>query len=409
MDPRYFCLICRRPTRGAGAECPHCKSHQVARVGATPQRLAIVFVVMLALFVGTGYYNRAFNTERRDRAEEHFRLGRTLADYGYFDGAIDQFSDALLYSRGDFEYRLGLTLALYQSGRYQEAQPQLLELRAADPTQAVVNRMLARLAVRGGRVEEAVQSYRTAIYGRWDQNPEQNRVETRLELVDFLESEGETLQLVGELLSLLREEPANDELRRRAGLMFLDAGAPGEVIRVLGPLVEQNLDDAEVHAALGRAYFVTGQYGLSRLELRSALSESPNRELSEILREADEVVELDPNYRRASRRERRITQQERFRRSREVLRRAVDYLESCYNPAGEDLVGPPSPRSESTTQAFDSAEIILTDPQRPDDYGEATEQTMSLASDLWSLRPEACTNIWYDDDALDRVLEAAAR
>ena len=237
MDPRYFCLICRRPTRGAGAECPHCKSHQVARVGATPQRLAIVFVVMLALFVGTGYYNRAFNTERQDRAEEHFRLGRTLADYGYFDGAIDQFSDALVYSRGDFEYRLGLTLALYQSGRYQEAQPQLLELRAADPTQAVVNRMLARLAVRGGRVEEAVQSYRTAIYGRWDQNPEQNRVETRLELVDFLESEGETLQLVGELLSLLREEPANDELRRRAGLMFLDAGAPGEVIRVLGHIL----------------------------------------------------------------------------------------------------------------------------------------------------------------------------
>jgi tetratricopeptide (TPR) repeat protein len=371
--------------------------------------LAIVFVVMLALFVGTGYYNRAFNTERQDRAEEHFRLGRTLADYGYFDGAIDQFSDALLYSRGDFEYRLGLTLALYQSGRYQEAQPQLLELRAADATQAVVNRMLARLAVRGGRVEEAVQSYRTAIYGRWDQNPEQNRIETRLELVDFLESEGETLQLVGELLSLLREEPANDELRRRAGLMFLDAGAPGEAIRVLGPLVEEDLDDAEVHAALGRAYFVTGQYGLSRLELRSALSESPNRELSEILREADEVVELDPNYRRASRRERRITQQERFRRSREVLRRAVDYLESCYNAAGEDLVGPPSPRAEIATRAFDAAEIILIDPQRPDDYGEATEQTMSLASDLWSLRLEACTNIWYDDDALDRVLEAAAR
>ena len=200
-------------------------------VGATPQLLVIVFVVMLALFVATGYYNRAFNLEREARAEEHYRLGRTFADYGYFDGAIEHFGDALLYDRGRFDYRLGLTLALYESGRFQEAELQLRQLRTVDPTQAVVNRLLARLASRDGRAEEATQYYRTAIYGRWDQNPEQNRLDTRLEFVDFLEAQGETLQLVGELVSLLREEPADDVLAKRVGLMFLDAGSPAEAIR----------------------------------------------------------------------------------------------------------------------------------------------------------------------------------
>jgi tetratricopeptide (TPR) repeat protein len=409
MDPRYFCLICRRPTRGAGEECPHCKSRQVARVGATPQRLAIVFCVMLALFVATGYYNRAFNNERQQRAEEHFRLGRTLADYGYFDAAIKHFGDALVYNRGDFDYRMGLTLALYQSGRYQEVEPQLLELRAANATQASVNRMLARLAAQNGRIEEAVQSYRTAIYGRWDQNPEQNRVETRLELVDLLESEGETLQLVGELLSLLREEPANDELLRRAGLLFLDAGAAGEAIRVLSPMAEGAPDDAELHGALGRAYFSTAQYGLSRMELRRALAVRPNPDLSELLVESDAVVSLDPNYRRVERSEPRITQRARYRRSALVLRRTVDYVNSCYGPVGKELVGPAAPRSERAESALAAAAAVLADTRVPADSEEATERNMGLASDLWSLRAEACTNIWDHDDALERVLEATAR
>lgn len=409
MEPRYFCLICRRPTRGSGAECPHCKSRQVARVGATPQRLAIVFSAMLALFVLTGYYNRAFNNEREERAEEHFRLGRTLADYGYFDDAIEHFGDALVYNRNDFDYRLGLTLALYQSGRYQEVEPQLLELRAADATRATVNRMLARLAAQNGRIEEAVQSYRTAIYGQWEQNPERNRIETRLELVDLLESEGETLQLVGELLSLLREEPANDELLRRAGLMFLDAGASGEAIRVLNPLGDAAPEDREVHGALGTAYFRTGQFGLSRMELTRALAIADDPYLAELLAEAEAVVSLDPQYRRVSRSERRLTQRDRYRRSRELLTRTVVYIQSCYGPVGSSVAGPPSPRSEHAVNTLEAASLSLAETRAPSDYDEATELNIGLATDLWSLREESCTNIWDDDDALEHVLEASAR
>ena len=345
MASRYFCLICRHPTPGPGEPCPHCQSRQVAMVGATPQLLVIVFLVMFALFVATGYYNRAFNHEREARAEEHYRLGRTFADYGYFDGAIEHFGDALLHDRGNFDYRLGLALALYESGRDQEAELQLLQLRAADPTRAVVNRLLARLARRDDRAQEATQYYRTAIYGRWDQNPEQNRLDTRLEFVDFLEAQGETLQLVGELVSLLREEPADDVLAKRVASMFLDAGSPAEAIRVLRPLAEASPKDASLRAALGRAYFRTGEYGLARQELQAAMALAPDPEVRELLTETNQIVSLDPNYRRVSRSEPLLSQRQRFDRSREVLRRTTEYLHYCYNPFGAERVGPLRPLS----------------------------------------------------------------
>jgi tetratricopeptide (TPR) repeat protein len=378
-------------------------------VGATPQLLVIVFLVMFALFVGTGYYNRAFNHEREARAEEHYRLGRTFADYGYFDGAIEHFGDALLYDRGKFDYRLGLTLALYQSGRFQEAELQLQQLRAVDPTRAVVNRLLARLARSDGRVEEATQYYRTAIYGRWDQNPEQNRLDTRNEFVDFLEAQGETLQLVGELVSLLREEPTDGVLAKRVGLMFLDAGSPAEALRALRPLAASEPKDATLRGAMGKAYFQTGDYGLARQELQAALALTPNAQLQELLTETSEIVSLDPNYRRVSRSEPLLTQQQRFVRSREVLRRTTEYLEYCYNPLGAGGVGPSRPLTPQAEAAFDSARAELAQTRRPPDYGEAVERNMSVAADLWALRPTLCTNIWNEDDALGRVLQGVAR
>ncbi len=409
MASRYFCLICRHATPGPGEPCPHCQSRQVAMVGATPQLLVIVFTVMLVLFVATGYYNRAYNRQLEARADEHFRMGKTFADYGYFDGAIEHFGDALLFDRGKFDYRLGLAQALYESGRYQEARLQLLQLRAVDPTQAVVNRMLARLARRDGRNEEANQYYRTAIYGRWDQNPEQNRLETRLEFIDSLEAQGDTLQMVGELVSLLRDEPTDETLARRVGLMFLDAGSPSEALRVLRPLAEASPKDGALLAALGRAYFDTGEYGLARLELQKAASLAPGNSQAELLAEANAVVSLDPNYRRVSRSEPRLTQRQRFTRSREVLRRTIEYMNYCYNPLGDARVGPLRPLTPEAAGAFESARAALADSRRPADYSEATDANMTLAADLWGLRSELCINVWNEDDALGRVLQGVAR
>jgi tetratricopeptide (TPR) repeat protein len=245
------------------------------------------------------------------------------------------------------------------------------------------------------------------MYGRWDQNAEQNRLDTRIEFVDFLGQQGETLQLVGELVSLLREAPNDEVLAKRVGLMFLDAGSPAEALRALRPLTEANANDATLRGAIGRAYFQTGEYGLARQELRAAIALAPDPQLEELLSEADQIAALDPDYRGASRSEPQLTQQQRFTRSREVLRRAVEYLDGCRNALGAEGVGPLRPLPPQAAVVLESARAALANTRPPGDYGEAAERNMSVSAELWALRSTLCINVWNEDDALGHVLGAA--
>ena len=217
MAEKYVCLICYHEIPHAGAECPHCKSRISSTVGSTPQMLVAIFGTMILLFVVTGFYNSAFRAEQRNRAEEHARIARTLSDYGYHKQAIEHYREALTYSRDNVDYQLGLALALYDMERYKEAENRLTDLRQDHPTLAVVNRLLARIAAREGRVDEAVGYYRTAIFGQWPRDPEENRLATRFELVGLLRAHGENMRAVSELLDLMREAPARPDVQKTIG------------------------------------------------------------------------------------------------------------------------------------------------------------------------------------------------
>lgn len=395
---RFICLICRNPIPHAGAECPHCKSHSSVAIGAPPQILAGVFAVMIALMIGTAAYNRAFDRERLERAHEHYLLGRTLADYGYYDRAIGQFSDALIYERENFDYRLGLALALFHGRRYQEAEYQLLELRSQEPTDATTNRLLGRLAARDGRYSQAANYLRTAIYGRWPRNPEQNRRATRFELVELLEQHGSPAQVAGEYLTLWEEEPRTASLARQVGLGLMKFGAPREALSVLATLDGPSLDDAEVLAAIGMAHFEARDYAEARSYLARAAKANPNDSgVSETLALLDRILELDPSVRG-------LGSPERYRRSREVLEQAASYIRACANPLREDMQGPPAPQPQAVRDLLASAQTRLGQRGRPADMTEAIEANLLLATNLWSLRGQVCRGVWDEDDALARVM-----
>ena len=98
---------------------------------------------MALLFVVTGFYTRSFNRESSDRGRQHYASAQALAALADYEQAAEHYRDALLYSRDNSEYRLGLALALFESERYIEAQNHLMELRPDDPTSGIVNRLLA--------------------------------------------------------------------------------------------------------------------------------------------------------------------------------------------------------------------------------------------------------------------------
>ena len=399
MPSRYICLICRNPIPHAGAECPHCKARSGDAVGATPQLLALLFVAMVGLMLVTHRYNEAFHHEEERRSIEHYRTAKTLADYGYFEEAVENYRDALLYERENFEYRLGLALALYYLERDQEAQNQLLELRSQEPTDATTNRLLARLAARDNRIDEAANYYRAAVYGRWPRNPEENRLDTRFELIELLEVHGRPLQAVGELVSLYQEEPERLDLARRVARQFLELGSPGEAASVYANLLEQGQEDAEVLAGLGRARFMLRDFTQAERYLTRSLQFEPDEELRQLRDLCRDVIDLDPTIRG-------ISAAARYDRSRRLLERTLAYVEYCHNPFGEEFVGPPSPLPSGAAAAMQLAGAALEVRERPTEPNQATEANLLLAENLWAVRTQVCVNIWREDEPLGLLMEA---
>jgi tetratricopeptide (TPR) repeat protein len=373
-----------------------------AKVGATPQTLAIVFLLMVLLFVATGFYTRSFNAERRARARMHFEIAKTLADYGYYEDALEQYRDALTYERDNVDYRLGLAVALYRLGSYQEAENYLTDIRANYPNRGMVNRLLARIAAHDGRVDEAISHYRNAIYGRWLQNPEQNRLRTRFELVELLEKSGEERQLMGELLDLLAEAPDNPETKSRIGWLFLKVGSAEQASKVFEDLTRANPQKAEFYVGRGKAEFDLGNFLTARTQFRRAIELEPaDQEVRRLLELTNQISALDPTSRGTG-------LSTRYARSRTLVSRSLKLLEACTNPLGRTLAGPPAPLPKSIQSLLEKARGIATGkaPQRTTE--ETVEANISLAQELWSTRAKLCPNDEMDE-ALRQVLEKLSR
>ena len=353
---------------------------------------------MLVLWSVTYNYDQAFDAERIARAEQHYREARTLFDYGYYEDAVEHYGEALLAERNNFEYRSGLALALYYSKQYQEAENQFLELREREPTDATSNLLLARLARRDGRIDQAISAYRTAIYGRWPQNPEQNRLKTRFELLELLEIHGSAGQVIAELLTIMQEEPSNADLAKQVAALYLEFGAEEEAARVYRGLEERGVADADVLKGLGEAYFALDNFPLAHKYLEQALHIADDEEADRLHQLTDEIMALDPTTRA-------LSANRRYSRSQQVLERSLAYVDYCVNPEGAEFVGPPKPLPNAVQATLTIARARL-DAKRPDDFAEAAEANIFAAENLWAVRDRVCTNIMREDEPLRYLMES---
>ncbi len=369
-------------------------------MGATPGLLVAVFAVMAALFVFTYRVDRQFDRERIQRGQAHSNLAKTAADYGSYPEAIEHYREALLHVPGEPTYRRGLAVALYQARRYQEAETHLRDLRTIDPTDAVANRLLARLAVRNGNGDEAIGFFRTAIYGRWQRNPEQNRLETRFELIEFLEQRPGR-QAVHELLALIQEEPSSTRLTRRVAGQLLEHAADAEAERLLARLAAEGVDDGRLHADLARARFNIADFHGAHLSLERAFQKGVSDPELEALGDLlHDILALDPT-------QPGLRTRERLRRTRILLQRSTAYVESCAGVPGPDFVGPPPPLALTVSATLGNARKLL-DEARPSDMAEAVEARLLTAANLWSLRDEVCTGVWDEDEPLRLLMRRLA-
>ena len=343
-----------------------------------------VAAVLVLLFSFTTALDSAYRNTRLSRAEARYRSGEGFAAQGKNAEAEEEFRAALTYVHDDTRYRMALAQSLMALGGWGEAGSYLSELREDDPTSGPINLMLARIAVRDRRRQDAETYYQRAIYGLWPEHPSENRISTRLELVRLLEGEGGQQQVLAELLDLAGEIPASDvATRRHVASLLLAHGSFQHAAEMFQAILDADPDDAEALKGLADARFAMADYTGALTAYREAAQRGPaNAELTARISTCEMILRLDPAAVH-------LSAGQRFERAEELVRRGAAAANECGSL-------PPD-------QAAAAEKAQQSSPRRRQD-GD-TLAMLNLAEQLWQTRGKVCPAAKVPDPALAAVMD----
>lgn len=357
---------------------------------ATRRAALAVSAALVILFGMTELVARGYRAARQERAESHAQRAEAYRREGRLQRAAEEYRAALTFAPGNFEHRLALARILSAAGQWREAERHLVELREADPSSGAVNLMLARIDAQEGRWDAAVESYHRAIFGYWPEAPLENRLRARLELAGLYHKLGDRTKLLAELLEAAAEAPPDPDLRNPIGRLLLEYGAPQQAADIFRETTR--LDDAATDAwvGLGEAERTMGNYRAAVSALRSARRRDPDDpQVARLLEETVETMRLDPTRVR-------LSGAERNRRSREVVKRALEALERC----GE--------LPEESAELAEAARKALA-ARRPRRLEGETPRMLALAEELWRARRDTCPKMEATDVALELTMARIMR
>ena len=354
-----------------------------------------IAAVLVLMIVMAGFVSYFYRSQRIARAERFALAGDQLMTGDRFQEAIERYRSALSISHSSRD-RLALATALLKAGHWNEAAIYFRELIRQTPNSSPANLGLARIAAQTGSLQEAVNYYHRAIYGYWPENSKGGRLQTRIELVEFLGKFGRNTEAQAELLSLMTEIPADVDVRKQAAQLLFEYGLPKESAQVFREILKKEPRDAAAYAGLGQSEFVLEDFRSAQQAFRNALRWNPADATSKKQLEiTDQVLTLDPSLHG-------LNLVERYDRSRKVIEATLGSLDQCVATAT-------SPLPSETSELADTARKMLLHRGRPRSYGDATEAATTLAEQLWKARVEACGPPKASDEVLRIVMTRLSR
>lgn len=343
-------------------------------------------VVLVTAFIVTGFLSSSYTRARELRGREHYERGQALASSGQVQAAAEEYRKALLFMPDDTEYRISLCVALVELGKLDEAESHLQELVQEDPTDGVVNVMLARVAVKRKRPAQAIEYFQRAVYGYWPRERLPARYAARWELVSLLERQNRRTELTGELLQLYANTTGGPKEKSKIGFLLLKYGAVSDAMNVFREVTRQSPRAAEAFYGMGQAYFDEGDYVEARREYqRAARLEPPNSQYAQQLAFVTSVVDLDPFLPR-------LRAAERLRKSRALLNRVISDLEACGSQTGTA-----SPANSITG----AKKLAASSSNDPDQLSDTLQNT---TAQLWNNRHTFCGAKAAPDQVVETVL-----
>jgi CIC family chloride channel protein len=354
----------------------------------------ILAALVLALCIIT-FLSYFYRTQRISRAQESFRAGNEFMAADRYEEAIEQYRHALSVSH-DRDQRLALALALLKGDHISESEIYLRELLRENPNSGPANLGLARALSETGDMNQAAAHYHQAIYGSWPKDPEGNRLQARLELIQAFGKTGAKQQAQAELMALLAEKPHAAAILKKSGQLLLEAGLPREAARVFQDLAGRDKSDSAARAGLGEADLVLGDFTSARKAFDEAAQLAPgNAAYQSRVQLAGQAMNLDPALPG-------LHAAERYQRSLRLLEGAVGTLDQC-------LAGRASAAAPETRTLTDSARTILLRHEHPRSYSDAADTTIATAEQVWGERIRLCGPATPAEEALSRVIAHLAR
>lgn len=161
--------------------------------------LSLTVVSLLMAGVTTLLF-RSFEAHRQDLANQAAARGVVALQAGRSAEAVEDFRSSLEYRRGDRDTQLALARALAADGKVDQAESYFLNLWQAQPGNGQINLELARVKRKQGKLLDAIQYYRAAVFGTWSGDAPKRRRDIRLELSAYLLEKGQPRAARAELL-----------------------------------------------------------------------------------------------------------------------------------------------------------------------------------------------------------------
>ncbi len=332
MTDQRICSECGRPIPIGETDCPACNADLRASTYRPETVFALSLVILVLLFVVTGFAVRTYHAKEQALGREWFEQGASQMKDGRPEDAIVDFRTALIYERNNDDYELNLAKALLAAHHVQEASAHLTILWDRQPVSGEVNLELGRLAAQSGDVTQALQYFHNAIYGNWqEEDAAEQRRNARLELYQFLMRHGADRQAQAELLAMAAELPPDPLLHVQVGRMFLDANQISEAERQFREALRFDRNNADALAGAGQAEFRMGDFRNSANHLERALRQEPdNKPMAKMLETARLVLSIDPF-------EPSLSATERTARIARAFDQAESRLQDCAEEKGETL------------------------------------------------------------------------
>ncbi len=316
-----------------------------------------------------------YRNERISLGQKHYAEGEAFSKQSRTKEALGEYRTALLFLPDETEYRLSLATALLQDGRLDEAEAHLQQLADEEPANPLIHLGLARIAAKRHRSKIAIQDYQRAVYEYWPPAEIPERRAARWELVNLLQQAGRRTEMVGELIQLYASSPPDPAERDKIGFALMQEGATAEAKRIFSDVLHIRAGDSDAQRGVGNADFATGDFVAARHAFQRALRLNPaDRDSAKELTLTNSVIEADAMLPG-------ISEAERQRRSANLLRRVLENLSGCTDPA------------------IQGAQELFVHPPRnaPTDFEDAAEL-------LWKQRASMCGGKSPSDMIVDLVL-----